>query len=199
MALEDIASFRAVHGSTVLHPCDGNQTARLVEQMADRGGIVFLRTLRPNTPVIYGPDEDFRIGAARVIRSSEEDEVTLVGCGITVHGALDAADALAAEGIQARVIDCYSLKPIDAAVLAEAAEATGRIVTAEDHWPEGGLGEAVLSALAETGAQAQVVRLAVTEMPRSGKPEQLLGVAGIDADGIASAARRLVKTQVTAA
>jgi transketolase len=198
MALEDIAAFRAVHGSTVLHPCDGNQTAKLVAQMPDLKGIVFLRTLRPNTPVIYGPEEDFPIGEARVLRSSEDDEVTLVGCGITVHAALEAADSLEAEGVQARVIDCYSLKPIGGAVLAEAAESTGRIVTAEDHWPEGGLGEAVLSALAEAGAQAQVVRLAVSEMPRSGKPEELLGVAGIDADGIAAAARRLVRARVVA-
>jgi transketolase len=198
MALEDIASMRAVHGSTVLHPCDGNQTAKLVAGMPDLTGIVFLRTLRPNTPVIYGPDEEFPIGGSRVLRSSEEDEVTLVGCGVTVHEALKAADALAGEGITARVIDCYSLKPIDGATLADAAEATGRIVTAEDHWPEGGLGEAVLTALASAEAQAHVVRLAVTEMPRSGKPEQLLSVAGIDAQGIAATARRLVRTQVTA-
>jgi transketolase len=198
MALEDMAAFRAVHGSTVLHPCDGNQTAYLVAQLADREGIVFLRTLRPNTPVIYGPDETFPIGGSRVLRSSDEDEITLIGCGITVHEALKAADLLEENGMRARVIDCYSVKPIDAAALVDAAEATGRIVTAEDHWPEGGLGEAVLSSLAETGAQAQVVRLAVTEMPRSGKPEELLGVAGIDAAGIAAAARRLVRTQVTA-
>jgi transketolase len=199
MALEDIAAFRAVHGSTVLHPCDGNQTANLVAQMPDLEGIVFLRTLRPNTPVIYSPDEDFPIGGSRVLRSSDEDDVTLVGCGVTVHEALKAAAALEADGIQARVIDCYSLKPIDAGTLAEAAEATGRIVTVEDHWPEGGLGEAVLSALASKEAQAQVVRLAVTEMPRSGKAEELLGVAGIDAQGIAATARRLVRTQVSAA
>src|SRR6266516_3062041 len=170
MALEDIASLRAVHGSTVLHPCDANQTARLVAAMADRDGIVFLRTLRPATAVLYGPDEEFPIGGSRVLRSSEDDEVTLVGCGITVHEALKAADALAQDGIAARVVDCYSVKPIDAETLAAAAEETGRIVTVEDHWPEGGLGEAVLSALAERGARADVTRLAVREMPRSGKP-----------------------------
>jgi transketolase len=198
MALEDLASLRAVHGSTVLHPCDGNQTAQLVAQMPDLDGIVFIRTLRPNTPVIYAPGEKFPIGGSRVLRSSDEDEVTLVGCGVTVHEAAKAAETLAGEGIHARVIDCYSIKPIDADTLASAAEATGRIVTVEDHWPEGGLGEAVLSALASKDAHAQVVKLAVTEMPRSGKPEQLLGVAGIDADGIAASARRLVRAKVTA-
>ncbi len=120
-------------------------------------------------------------------------DVTLVGCGITVHEALKAAETLAADGISARVVDCYSLKPIDGETLAAAAAETGRIVTVEDHWPEGGLGEAVLSALAEREAQAQVVRLAVTEMPRSGKPAELLAEYGIDADAIAEAARTLVQ------
>jgi transketolase len=200
MALEDIAMVRAVHGSTVLHPCDGNQTARLVAAMADLEGISYIRTLRPNTPVIYGPDEEFPIGGSRVVRSSDADEVTLIGCGITVHEALKAADLLAEDDIAARVVDCYSLKPIDAETLATAAEETGRLVTVEDHWPEGGLGEAVLSALADRDARAQVARLAVTEMPRSGKPAELLAAFGIDADAIAEAARRLVRSgSVTAA
>jgi transketolase len=138
MALEDMAMMRAVHGSTVLHPCDANQTAKLVGAMADLDGISFLRTLRPNTPVIYGPEEEFPIGGSRTLR--EGDDVTLVGCGITVHEALEAAEALAGDGIEARVIDCYSVKPIDGETLAAAAEETGRIVTVEDHWPEGGLG-----------------------------------------------------------
>src|SRR5215468_2043260 len=114
MALEDIAALRAVHGSTVLHPCDANQTAKLVERMADLDGISYLRTLRPATPVLYGPDEEFEIGGSRVLRSSEDDEVVLIGAGITVHEALKAADALAEEGIAARVIDLYSIKPLDA-------------------------------------------------------------------------------------
>ncbi len=192
MALEDVAMMRAVHGSTVLQPCDGNQTAKLVAAIADREGISFLRTLRPDTPVIYEPGEDFPIGGSRVLRSSEEDEVTLVGSGITVHESLKAADALAQDGITARVIDCYSLKPIDGDTLAAAAEETGRIVTVEDHWPEGGLGEAVVSALAERDAHAQVRRLAVTEMPHSGKPAELLAAYRIDAEAIAEAARQLV-------
>jgi transketolase len=200
MALEDLAMLRAVHGSTVLHPCDGNQTAKLVAQMADLDGISYVRTLRPDTPVLYGPDEEFAIGGSRVLRSSDDDEVTLVGCGITVHEALKASDSLADEGIAARVVDCYSVKPIDAETLLGAAEETGRIVVVEDHWPEGGLGEAVLAALADHDGHAQVRRLAVTEMPRSGKGAELLAAYGIDADAIAEAVRQLVRTgRVTAA
>ena len=170
MALEDIASLRAIHSSVVLHPCDANQTAKLVVAMADTKGIVFMRTLRPNTPVIYGPDEEFEVGGSRVIRSSDDDDVTIVGTGITVHEALKAADALEEDGIKARVIDAYSIKPIDADALQAAAEATGKIVTVEDHFPEGGLGDAVLAALAERDDHARVLKLAVREMPRSGKP-----------------------------
>ncbi len=197
MALEDIASLRAIHGSTVLHPCDANQTAKLVAAMADTEGISYLRTLRPATPVLYSPDEEFPIGGSRVLRASESDDVALVGAGITVHEALAAADALAEEGITARVVDLYSLKPVDTEALVAAAEATGgRIVTVEDHWPEGGLGDAVLSALADAGELARVVKLAVHDMPRSGKPDELLAAAGIDAASIVSAARRLVAEPV---
>jgi transketolase len=200
MALEDMAALRAVHGSTVLHPSDANQTAKLVAAVVDLPGVVFIRTLRPNTAVLYGPDEEFAVGGSRTLRSSGDDDVTLVGCGITLHEALKAADALAGDGITARVIDCYSVKPLDAAALVAAAEATGRIVVAEDHWPEGGLGEAVLSALADAEAQAHVTRLAVREMPRSGKPAELLAAYEIDAAAIADAARRLVGAgSVTAA
>jgi transketolase len=191
MALEDIAAMRAVHGSTVLHPCDGNQTAKLVAAMAELDGISYIRTLRPNTPVVYGPDDEFPIGGSRVLR--EGDDVTLVACGITVHEAMEAAETLGADGVSARVIDCYSLKPIDGETLAAAAEETELIVTVEDHWPEGGLGEAVLSALAERGVAARVTRLAVTDMPRSGKPDELLAAYGIDAVAIANAARSLVR------
>ena len=193
MALEDIASLRAIHGSTVLHPCDANQTAKLVVAMADADGISYLRTLRPATPVLYSPDEEFEIGGSRVLRSSDDDDVALIGAGITVHEALKAADALAEEGIAARVIDLYSIKPLDEETLRAAAEATdGRLVTAEDHWAEGGLGDAVLAALAETDDPPRLVKLAVRQMPKSGKPEELLARAGIDAEHIAAAARRLV-------
>jgi len=198
MALEDLASFRAVHSSTVLYPSDANQTAKLVAQMADLPGISYMRTTRAATPVIYGPDEEFSVGGSRVVRSSDDDDdVTIVGAGITLHEALKAAESLAGEGINARVIDLYSVKPVDVEGLREAAEATGgRIVTVEDHWPEGGIGETVLSAFADAEERPLVVKLAVTEMPTSGKPAELLAAAGIDADHIASAVRQLVGARV---
>jgi transketolase len=194
MALEDLAMMRAVHGSTVLHPCDANQTAKLVAQMADTDGISFLRTLRPSTPVIYGPDKEFPIGGSKVVRSSDDDRVTVVAAGITVHNAIEACDKLQDEGIAVRLIDAYSIKPIDARTLREATRATGgRLVVAEDHWPEGGLGEAVLSALAEEGAgDLELEHLAVGDMPTSGSSEELMDAAGISAQHIADSARRLL-------
>jgi transketolase len=141
MGLEDLAMLRAVHGSTVLCPCDANQTAQLVEQMADLRGIRYLRIMRPSTPVIYGPDDRFEIGDSHVVRAPEGDQVTLVGAGITVHEAIEAAETLEGEGVAAWVVDSYSVKPIGAEALRAAARATGRIVVAADHWPEGGLGE----------------------------------------------------------
>jgi len=188
MGLEDLAAFRAVHGSTVLYPCDGNQTAALVQEMAEIDRIAYLRTTRADTPVIYEAGEAFPVGGSKTLR--EGDDVTLVAAGITVFEALKAADALADEGIEARVIDAYSVKPIDAATLRAAGE---RIVTVEDHWAEGGLGEAVLAAVADADERPRVVTLAVREMPHSGKPAELLAAAGIDADAIAEAARRLVR------
>jgi transketolase len=193
MALEDIAIFRAVHGSTVLHPCDANQMARLVADVVDREGIVYLRTIRGKTKVIYPPGESFPIGGSRTLHRSEDDQVTIVAAGTTVDEALSAYDQLRAEGIRARVIDAYSIKPIDAATLAQAARDTGLLVTVEDHWPEGGLGDAVLAALA-TGEQplARVVKIAVRDMPGSGTPEELRAAAGIDAAHIVETVRPLV-------
>jgi transketolase len=192
MALEDLAAFRAVHGSTVLYPSDANQTAKLVDTMADLEGISFMRTTRGATPVIYDAGEEFPVGGAKVVRDG--DDVTLVGAGITLHEALKAADLLADEGMAARVIDLYSVKPVDADTLRESVEATNRrIVVVEDHWPEGGLGETVLSALA--GEELAFAHLAVREMPTSGKPDELLAAAGIDAEHIAAAARRLVSAE----
>jgi transketolase len=200
MGLEDIGSLRAIHGSTVLHPCDANQTARLVAAMADREGISYLRTLRPATPVLYGAEDDFEIGGSRVLRSSDEDDVALIGAGITVHEALKAAETLADEGISARVIDAYSIKPLDVDTVLAAVDATGgRLVTIEDHWPEGGLGDAVLEAVADTDEPPRVVKLAVREMPRSGTPEECMAAAGIDAEHIAVAARQLLSQTVRTA
>jgi transketolase len=192
MALEDLAMMRAVHGSTVLQPCDANQTARLVAEMADTDGIVFLRTLRPKTPVIYDASEDFPIGGSKTIRSSDNDAVTVVASGITVREALKAADGLQEDGISVRVIDAYSIKPIDGDTLRAAAQATGgKVVAVEDHWPEGGLGEAVLSALSERADTLHFEHLAVQGMPGSGKSEELLDAAGISASHIADAVRKL--------
>ncbi|MBA3427781.1 MAG: transketolase, partial [Actinobacteria bacterium] len=188
MALEDIASLRAINSSTVLYPCDGNQTAALVRAMADRDGISYLRTTRADTDVLYGPGEEFPVGGSRTLRDG--DDVTLIGAGITLHEALKAAALLAEDGIEARVIDLYSVKPADTETLRSI---SSPIVTVEDHRPEGGLGDAVLDALADAEERPRVVKLAVRELPHSGKPAQLLAAAGIDADAIADAARRLVR------
>jgi len=194
MALEDLAMMRAVHGSTVLYPCDGNSTARLVGAMADLPGISFIRTTREKTPTIYGGDEDFPVGGSKTLRSSDADRVTLVGAGITVHEALEAAGSLEADGIAARVVDCYSIKPIDAETLRAAAAQTGLLVTIEDHWIEGGLGDAVLAALADGGdLSGRVVKVAVTQMPGSGTPEELRDWAGISASAIADRVRSLLR------
>jgi transketolase len=194
MALEDMASFRAIHGSTVLHPSDANQTARLVEAMAERKGISFIRTLRGKTEVRTAPDEAVSIGGSRVAR--EGDDVAIVACGITLDQAVEAAERLAEDGIEARVLDCYSVKPIDAEAVRAAARECGALVTVEDHWPEGGLGDAVLEALAEADDRPPVRKLAVREMPTSGKPDELMHRAGIDAEAIAGAARGLARARV---
>ena len=196
MGLEDIAMLRSVHGSTVLYPSCANQTAKLVAALADQPGISYLRTTRAATPVLYDPDEEFEIGGSRVLRSSDADEVTLVAAGITLHEALAAADALAADGIAARVLDLYSVKPIDEQTLREAADATGAIVTVEDHHAEGGIGEAVLHAFAASVARPRIVTLAVEVMPTSGTPHELLAQAGIDRASITEAALDLVRSRV---
>ncbi|HEU4831295.1 MAG TPA: transketolase [Actinomycetota bacterium] len=194
MALEDLAIMRAVHGSTVLYPCDGNSTARLVGAMADLPGISFIRTTREKTGVIYGGDEDFPVGGSKTLRSSDADRVTLVAAGITVHEALGAARSLEADGIAARVVDCYTIKPIDAETLRSAVSQTGLLVTVEDHWIEGGLGDAVLAALADGGdLSGRVVKVAVTQMPGSGTPEELRDWAGISASAIADRVRSLLR------
>ena len=193
MAVEDIAMMRAVHGSTVLYPCDANQTAKLVAEMADLDGISFIRTTRDATPIIYGPNEEFPVGGSKTVRESGDDAVTVVAAGITVHEAVKAADELAIEGTNVRLIDAYSVKPLDAATIhAAVVDTNGRLVVVEDHHPEGGLGEAVLSALSETGEELKFRHLAVRNMPGSGTGGELMNEAGIDAEGIASAARELL-------
>ena len=186
MALEDLAAMRAVHGSTVLYPADGNATVHLVGAMADLPGISYVRTTREATPILYGADEAFPIGGSKTVRNGSD--VTLVGAGITLHEALRAADALADRDVSVRVIDCYSVKPIDAAALRAAASETGLLVVVEDHRVEGGLGDAVRDAIAgPDGVAARVVSLGVTDMPGSGTAEELRAWAGIDADAIVSA------------
>ncbi|MDP8975981.1 MAG: transketolase [Actinomycetota bacterium] len=195
MGLEDIAMFRAVHGSTVLHPSDANQTAQLVWQMADLDGIRYLRTARPALPVIYEPDEEFHVGGAHVARRSDDDKVAIVAVGVCVHEALAAAETLDGEGLAVRVIDAYSIKPIDADTLREAAQDTGgRLITVEDHWPEGGLGDAVLDVFADSDVRPRVVKIAVRKMPGSAPSKELIKDSGIDAEAIADAARKLAET-----
>jgi transketolase len=194
MALEDLAMMRAVHGSTVLYPSDATCTAALVQAMADLEGISYMRTTRGAYPVLYDAGESFPMGGSKVLRSAEDDQVTLIGAGVTLYACLAAADQLREEGIGARVIDLYSVKPIDTATLVAAAAATGgRLVLAEDHHPEGGLGSAVVDALTSLGrTELAIAHLAVSEMPGSGTSEELLDAAGISAAHIAAAARRLL-------
>jgi transketolase len=195
MGLEDLAMMRAVHGSTVLYPCDANQTAKLVVQMADRSGITYLRTTREKTAVIYDRSESFPIGGSKVVRGgSNKDKVTIVAAGITLHEALKAVDVLAHEDIAVRVIDLYTVKPLDAGTLADAVRATGgRLVVVEDHWIEGGIGDAVLAALAEKGIRELAYRhLAVRKMPGSGKPAEMLDDAGISTVHIVRAVKALL-------
>ncbi|MEX0691509.1 MAG: transketolase [Gemmatimonadales bacterium] len=200
MALEDLAMMRAVHGSCVLYPCDANQTARLVGLMAERQGISYIRTTRAATPILYTDRlDEFRVGGSRIVRGGHrDDEVAVIAAGITVHEAIDAADQLKGR-IQARVIDAYSVKPIDSNALLDAVRTTGgRLCVVEDHWTEGGLGEAVLAALAEAGAAGEIahfVHLAVRDMPGSGKPAELLDAAKISATHIAAAIEELSGVQ----
>jgi transketolase len=194
MALEDLAMMRAVHGATVLYPSDATSTAALVQAMADRSGVVYLRTTRGAYPVLYESSEEFPIGGSKVLRSSDHDQVALVGAGVTVHACLDAAERLAGEGISARVIDLYSVKPVDVDTVLHAVAATsGRLVVAEDHYAEGGIGAAILEALAAAGrCDVSLTHLAVTDLPGSGTGEELLAAAGISANHILDAALQLV-------
>ena len=195
MGLEDLALMAATQGSTVLYPSDATSTAALVAAMADLHGVSYLRTTRGGYPVLYGPEEEFPVGGSKTLRRSAHDAVTLIGAGVTLHEALGAAEALAEEGVQARVIDAYSVKPIDAeGIRAAVAETGGRVVVAEDHHHEGGLGAAVLAALAaEPLADLHLEHLAVDGVPGSGTTAELLDWAGIDAAHIARAARAVLE------
>lgn len=195
MGLEDLAMVAATQGSTVLYPSDATSTAALVVAMADLHGVSYLRTTRGGYPVLYGPEEEFPVGGSKTLRRSAHDAVTLIGAGVTLHEALGAADALAEEGVQARVIDAYSVKPIDAeGIRAAVAETGGRVVVAEDHHREGGLGAAVLAALAAAPlADLHLEHLAVDGVPGSGTTAELLDWAGIDAAHIARAARTVLE------
>ena len=190
MAVEDLAMFRALAGSTVLYPADGPSAVALIERMASLEGISYLRTTREATPILYGADEAFSVGGSKTLASSDQDDVALVGVGVTLHECLAARDVLAADGVTARVLDCYSVKPIDAATLRSALEDTGLVLVVEDHRVEGGLGDAVLDALAATGPlSGRVRKLGVTQMAGSATPTELRAWAGIDAAAIAATAR----------
>ena len=192
MGLEDIAMFRSVHGSTVLYPSDANQTSKLVSEMVDLTGVVYLRTTREDTPTIYGANESFPVGGSKVLCSSDSDDVTIIAAGITVHEALSASEILAVEGIRSRVIDLYSIKPIDSATLLQAARINGKLITVEDHWADGGLGDAVLNVFADSDVKPRIVKLAVRDMPGSGTPSELRDSVKISAEHIANSARGLI-------
>jgi len=188
MALEDLAMMRAVVGSTVLYPADAVATEKLLEQMAILKGVAFLRTSRPKTPVIYGNDETFPVGGAKVLRTG--DKVTVVGAGVTLFEALKAADTLKAEGINITVIDAYSIKPLGKDVILAAAKKTGNtVITVEDHYAEGGLGDAVAGELSSEGIK--VHKLAVVGIPRSGHAAELMAAFGIDAAAIVKKVKSL--------
>jgi transketolase len=193
MALEDLAMMRAVCDSTVLYPSDANQTAYLLGQMVDLKGVSYIRTTREKTTILYPPSEKFPVGGSKVVKQSGQDKVAVVAAGITLHETLKAYETLKGEGVSIRVIDAYSVKPIDRKTLAQAAkECGGKIVVVEDHWPEGGLGDAVLEAYAAEGALPRVVKLGVRGMPGSGTPAELMNTAGIDAAHIVKAVKSLL-------
>jgi transketolase len=194
MGLEDLAMMRSVSGSTVLYPSCATAAVELTRQMAGLEGISYLRTTRGKAPVLYGEDERFEVGGSKVLRRSPGDVAAILAAGITLHEALAAHEALSKEGIPVRVVDLYSVKPVDAATVeACARECGGRLVVVEDHWPQGGLGDAVSEVFQGRGSPPSLTRLAVKEMPGSGTPSQLLDVAGISARHIADAVRRLLR------
>jgi transketolase len=191
MGLEDIAMMRAIPNSTVLYPSDAVSTERLVASAADLKGTTYIRISRPATPVIYTSTEEFPVGGSKAVRASENDRLTVIAAGVTLHEALAAYEALKAAGISIRVIDTYSVKPIDQQGIIRAASQTrDTVLVVEDHYYDGGLGDAVLNAVATHGVR--VHKLAVTEVPRSGKPEELLDAYGISARRIVETVKNIV-------
>jgi transketolase len=206
MALEDISMMRSVFGSVVLYPSDGVSTAHLVEAMAGIDGISYMRTTREKTPILYKNDETFPIGGSKVLRQSKDDKATLIAAGITLHESLKAYEELKKQGISVRVIDLYSVKPIDTKTIVTAAKETGALIVVEDHWPEGGLGDAVIEAFTQHESSnksviegngnkvlPKLIKLAVKSMPGSGTPEELMDAAGISASHIVNAVKGLTK------
>ncbi len=191
MGLEDIAMFRSIHGSTVLYPADAVATRALVSEMLSLQGVSYLRTSRPATPVIYSSDEKFPVGGSKTVKSSPKDQVTIVAAGVTLYEALQAYETLQKDGVTVRIIDCYSVKPIDRAALEKASRETRAMIVVEDHWPEGGLGDAVLEALAEC-PRVPVYKMVPRKMPGSGKPEELVDQAGISARHIVAKVRKVI-------
>jgi transketolase len=189
MGLEDLAMFRAVLNSVVLYPAEAVSTERLVEAALKHPGIVYLRTTRMATPIIYGPEEEFPIGGCKVLRQSGSDLATVIGAGVTLFEALAAYEELRQEGIPIRVIDLYSVKPVDAATLLTAAGVTQCLITVEDHYPEGGIGEAVMAALAPH--PVRIYSLAVTRKPKSGKPAELLDYEEISRSAIVKLVKQI--------
>ena len=183
--------MRSVHGCAVLYPSDAVSTERLVAEMARHKGMAYMRTSRPKTPVIYGPDETFPIGGSKVVRQGANDKAAVIGAGVTLFEALKAYDTLKAQGIDIRVIDAYSLQPVDAKTMTEAGRATGgALITVEDHYSAGGIGDAVSEAVAPAGFTVR--RLAVAEIPRSGQPDELLDRYGISARHIVDAVKQVI-------
>jgi transketolase len=190
MGLEDIAMFRAILNSVVLYPCDAVSADRLVEEAAKHKGMVYIRTTRMATPIVYGVEESFAIGGSKVLRKSDRDVATVAAAGITLHEALKAHDELKEQGIMIRVIDLYSVKPLDDATLREASDSTDFIITVEDHYPAGGIGEAVRSAL--TPLSVPVYSLAVQKRPKSGMPAELLDYEEISQQAIVSKVKEIL-------
>jgi transketolase len=191
MGLEDIALFRTIQGATVLYPSDATSTEKLVEAAAKQKGIVYIRTTRMETPILYAKKDTFTVGGSKIVKQNKRDTITLVGAGVTLHEALAAHELLLEKGIYSRVIDLYSIQPIDKKTLQKAADETGTIFVIEDHRPAGGIGEAVMAALAEHLVPVHI--LAVQKMPKSGTPDKLLRYEGISRDRIVESVTHVLK------